>query len=141
MKRYLTVIAAVLVFTLVFAGAALASGQPNFGDAIYADGQTWGTKGLADLPAPNGHNEQSFDMIFVFPGAAADGQLPVAEAAPGNPAYNGGRWNAQVVEWLIEPVLITSYAELQAHAMAGHLTYSSAGRYFECPLLPNSIGR
>ncbi|MBI4463516.1 MAG: hypothetical protein HY647_02320 [Acidobacteria bacterium] len=73
-------------------------GQPNFGPSVYGDGKAWGTKSAATLPAPNDHNLQSFDKLFVFVNGAM-GQLPVAEAAPGNPMYNGGRWFTHTVVW------------------------------------------
>ena len=131
----------VLVLGLMIAGSASAD-APNFGPAIYGDGEAWGTKGLADLPAPNEHNAQSFDKLFQFTNGA-EGQLPVAEAAPGNPNYNGGRWNAQSVTWTAAgladnnplPVL-TSYDEIMDYHEQGYLSITSAGSYFECPLLP-----
>jgi len=78
------------------------------------------------------------------------GQLPVAEAAPGNPDYNGGRWFTHTVEWTQDgfdahgtvPVL-TSYEELVIHYILGHLEITQGPPdggppppYFECPLLP-----
>lgn len=131
----------VLMFGLMIAGPASAD-APNFSPAIYGDGVAWGTKGLADLPAPNDHNAQSFDKLFQFTNGAA-GQLPVAEAAPGNPNYNGGRWNAQSVTWTAaglaahDPLpVLTSYDEVMFHYNLGHLSITSANSYFECPLLP-----
>ena len=127
--------------TLAYADA------PNFGPAIYGDGEMWGTKGLARLPAPNGHNNQSFDKLFIFVNGAA-GQLPVSEAAPGNPAFNGGRWSAQTVLWTAEglaayellPVL-KSYTDVALYQSLGYLAIapgnpSGGPEYFECPLLP-----
>jgi len=131
----------------VLAGAAWAQ-QPNFSAALYGDGEVWGTKGTTALPAPNGKNVQSFDKLFVFVNGAP-GQLPVSEAAPGNPQYNGGRWFTQTVMWTAEgmeahdplPVLM-SYDEIMLHLNLGHLAIapgSPAGGpppYFQCPLLP-----
>jgi hypothetical protein len=61
----------------------------------------------------------------------------VAEAAPGNKAYNGGRWIEYTVHWKMgsTPVLITSYADLMDHA--ADLTFDETGNYFQCPLLPD----
>jgi hypothetical protein len=134
---------------IVLAGVALANpGAPNFGPALYGDGEVWGTKGAAALPAPNDHNGRSFDKLFVIVNGAA-GQMPVAEAAPGNPAYNGGRWFTHTAMWTAAgmeahdplPVLM-SYAEIQAQEEMGYLA-TVAGppdggppAYFECPLLP-----
>jgi hypothetical protein len=137
-----------LLLLVTAAGAASANpGSPNFGPALYGDGAIWGTKGAAALPAPNGKNEQSFDKLFIFVNGAP-GQLPVAEAAPGNPAFNGGRWFTHTVMWTAAgmeahdplPVLM-SYADIQLHYSLGHLAIApgspnDAPDYFECPLLP-----
>ena len=78
-----------------------------------------------------------------------DGQLPVAEAAPGNPDYNGGRWFTHTVEWMaggfmdhgIVPVL-TSEVDIEEHEHLGHLVITPGSFpdgppvYFQCPLLP-----
>lgn len=134
---------------IVLVGVSSANpGAPNFGPALYGDGEVWGTKGAAALPAPNGTNNASFDKLFVFVNGAP-GQLPVAEAAPRNPAYNGGRWFTYTAMWTMDgmtahdplPVLM-SYEEIQLHHSLGHLAIapgSPAGGpppYFECPLLP-----
>jgi len=137
-----------LTLLLALASATMAyAAAPNFGPAIYGDGEVWGTKGLGELPAPNGRNNQSFDKLFIFVNGAP-GQLAVSEAAPGNPAFNGGRWSAQTVLWTAEglaahdplPVL-KSYADIQLHYSLGHLAIApghplGGPDYFECPLLP-----
>jgi hypothetical protein len=123
---------------------------PSFGPQIYGDGEAWGTKGVATLPAPNEHNVQSFDKLFVFTNGAV-GQLPVAEAAPGNRYYNGGRWFTHTVTWTQAgmdqhendglPVL-KSYEQIMDENDVNHLIIvegSPTGGprpYFECPLLP-----
>ncbi len=96
-------LAALLLAALVIAPVpALANpGQPSFSERVYGDGVAWGTKGTTSLPAPNAHNVQSFDKLFVITNGV-DGQLPVAEAAPGNVNYNGGRWFTHTVTWKIE---------------------------------------
>ncbi len=150
MRRFalLTMLAALTV--LVAAPAVAAPGQPNFGPSVYADGDTWGTKGTTALPAPTS-NEHSFDALFVIVNSnSPDGQLPVAEAAPGRD-YNGGRWATKTVEWTESgfaahgtvPVL-TSYEDVMLHAGLGHLTITDGSPggpgappdYFQCPLLP-----
>lgn len=150
MFRKISAVAFALALVLAFAAPAAADpGQPNFGPAVYGDGQVWGTKGAAGLPAPGESNPQSFDKLFVITNSNAAGQLPVAEAAPGNPNYNGGRWFTHTVTWTqagfdahgTVPVLM-SYADILFHYSLGHLTIaagSPAGGpppYFECPLLP-----
>jgi len=123
----LTIALALLVVTVIPAFAA----GPNFGEAIYADGVAWGTKGNGDLPAPNENNRQSFDGLYKFTNGV-EGQLAVAEAAPGNPAYNGGRWIEYFVTFNGDPELVTSFAQLQTL----DVTIVETGNYFQCPLLP-----
>lgn len=107
-----------------------AADAPNFQAGFWGDGERWGTKALGELPEPN--NEDSLDQLFFIPG-----QAPLSEAAPGNPAYNGGRWWAHTVEGVpsgAKPV--TSYEALQQ--LSG-LTIEEGGHdpiFFECPLLP-----
>jgi hypothetical protein len=151
MLRKITLIVSVLALSLMVVGTASANpGQPNFTPQIWGDGQLWGTKGAATLPAPNDNNVQSFDKLFVITNSNnPEGQLPVAEAAPGNPAYNGGRWFTHTVAWTqagfdahgTVPVL-KSYADILFHYNLGHLTITPGSPeggplpYFECPLLP-----
>ncbi|SDX15114.1 hypothetical protein [Marinobacter mobilis] len=141
----------VVFVSLMFTGLAHANpGQPDFMPALWGDGDLWGTKGTTTLPAPTPQNLQSFDPLYVVTNSnAPEGQLPVAEAAPGNQAYNGGRWFTHTVEWTadgfmhhgIVPVL-TSYEELQYHQALGHLVVTPGSFpdgppvYFQCPLLP-----
>lgn len=124
-----------LLASLVLVGTASAA-APNFGPAIWADGQLFGTKGTADLPAPNAHNAQSFDGLFKFTNGV-EGQLPVAEAAPGNPDYNGGRWTEYQVTFTDGAVEVTSYAQLMELDDAGEVSIVATGNYFQCPLLPD----
>lgn len=136
-----------ILLTLIVVGTAFAQfpGKPNFSEQVYADGVAWGTKGLSTLPAPNDHNDQSFDKLFVFTNGSA-GQLPVAEAAPGNKAFNGGRWAVYFATWTDEgfdahgtPPVLTSYEDIMFHKGLGHLATGPANTYFECPLLPVKV--
>jgi len=135
-----------LLTTLAYADP----GQPNFMPALWGDGEVWGTKGTTTLPAPNANNLQSFDTLYVVTNSNnPEGQLPVSEAAPGNPDYNGGRWFTHTAEWTgaafmyhgIVPVL-TSYEDIQYHQSLGHLVITPGSFpdgppvYFQCPLLP-----
>ena len=146
MKKKLLALTIALTLLFVTAIPAFAAG-PNFGEAIYADDAAWGTKGTADLPAPNDHNQQSFDGLYKFQVPEegkeglppVNGQLAVAEAAPGNPAYNGGRWIEIFVVWSdgSTPVLVTSFAQLEDLIDSGDVIFlGETGNYFQCPLLP-----
>ena len=153
MLRKLSIVFLVLALSLIAVVPAFANpGKPSFEANLYGDGEVWGTKGAAVLPAPKEKNLQSFDKLFVITNSNnPEGQLPVAEAAPGNPMFNGGRWFTHTVEWTqagldahgIVPVL-KSYDEVMLHYNLGHLdiTQGSPGGggappdYFECPMLP-----
>ncbi len=139
-----------ILFFIAAATGLAGPGKPNFGPALYADGEVWGTKGTTALPAPNDHNLNSFDVLYVITNSNnPNGQLPVAEAAPGNPEYNGGRWFTHTAEWTAEgfmahgivPVL-TSEVDIDEHASLGHLVITPGSFpngppvYFQCPLLP-----
>lgn len=132
---------------LIFANlVSAAPGQPNFMAAIYGDGEVWGTKGTTSLPAPNENNKQSFDHIYVISNANnPDGvQLPISEAAPGNPDYNGGRWSLQNATWTADAFvyyggyapILKSLADVEYNESMGFLAIESGMTYFQCPLLP-----
>ena len=140
------------VLTLILMSGTIVAdpGKPNFMPSLYGDGEVWGTKGTTTLPAPNDHNLQSFDNLYVITNSNnPQGQLPVSEAAPRNPNYNGGRWFTHTVEWTedgfldhgIVPVL-KSDAEIDTHEALGHLVITPGSFpdgppvYFQCPLLP-----
>lgn len=125
-------------------------GQPNFMPSVYGDGEVWGTKGTTTLPAPNPANRQSFDALYVITNSNnPQGQLPVSEAAPGNPDYNGGRWFTHSVEWTADAFLyygivpvLSSDDDIQYQANMGYLVITPGSFpngppvYFQCPLLP-----
>lgn len=137
--------------------AAAAKGKPDFSPRIWGDGEQWGTKVTGEIKHPN---ENSLDKFYVITnpvtGDLPEGTLPVSEAAPGNPDYNGGRWWTHTVAWTqagidfhgSTPPLLTRYgpdddpASIQFHADLGHLEISEGSpaggppAYFRCPLLP-----
>jgi len=147
------VLAITICVSLLIVGAVYAMpGKPDFNPHIYADGVAWGTKVTTMLPAPNDHNMQSFDKFFVITNSNnPEPQLPVGEAAPRNPMYNGGRWWTHTVMWTEEgfeyhgtvPIL-KSYEDIMHHADLGHLMITEGPPegpdapppYFSCPLLP-----
>jgi hypothetical protein len=137
----ITVVVALLLALVVVLPAA--AQQPNFGPAIYADGKVWGTKGLSDLPQPDANMLQSFDKLYKFSNGNNSDQLAVADAAPGNPKFHGGRWWVQTVEWTAEAFdvygtvpLLKSLDDVMAQYTLGYLTITPTSTFFECPLLP-----
>ncbi len=149
MRRIILTSVMMLAFAVAFASTAAAGpGTPDFTERIYADGMAWGTKVTRTLPAPNDHNMDSYDKFFVFTNAPMD-QLPVGEAAPGNPDFNGGRWYTHTVTWTEagfeahgDVPILKSYDEIMVHYNLGHLTITAGTPgpppppYFSCPLLP-----
>ncbi len=151
MRKNIPILAGAAMFALMGSQVLIADpGKPNFSPAIYGDGVTWGTKGTTVLPAPNDSNRQSFDNLYVVTNSNnPQGQLPISEAAPGNPEYNGGRWFTHTAEWTeagflahgLVPVLMSD-EELDYHEALGHLVVTPGSFpngppvYFQCPLLP-----
>jgi hypothetical protein len=126
---------------------ALAAKAIHAANAIWADNNLYSTV-LTDtaFKSPPLH---STDVIFNFADSGLTGQRAVAEAAPGDPAYNGGRWNVMVVTFtdLGKAVHdadndgqvdfeLTNAEAVVHHAELGHLTIAEVGVYFECPLVP-----
>ena len=151
MKRILALAACVC---LAVVGAVYAMpGKPDFSPHIYADGVAWGTKvTVGQLPAPNDHNMQSFDKLYVIVNSNnPDGQLPVSEAGPGNPDYNGGRWYTWTAMWTNTGLshygtvpILKSYEDLMEQVDAGYMDVmagppdvpNAPPPFFLCPLLP-----
>jgi hypothetical protein len=140
-SKAVTLLVGLVMGLMVTSVAQAAPGKPNFTAALYGDGALWGTKGTTELPAPNANNTQSFDKLFVIINGAP-GQLPVSEAAPGNPDYNGGRWFTHTVMWTLgEPTVLMSYDDVMYHYGLGELCAAGSfdggpADYFQCPLLP-----
>jgi hypothetical protein len=119
--------------TLVLGAASLASvadaqvGPP--GGMVYASDQLFETVGTpTDLPARG-----QFDTIY----ALGNGFVNVAEAAPGEAGFNGGRWEVREVTFLtIAPTQFTNDEDILAAEEAGQISIGPVVRRFECPLIP-----
>jgi hypothetical protein len=117
-------------------------------DAIWVDGQLYGTvitpTFFMDPP------EHSTDIIYSFMMSGLEGQRSVAESAPGDPDYNGGRWDVHMVVFTDPQGLMAhdpdgdgmanfelmSEEEVLYHVGLGHLVITPANFYFVCPLRP-----
>lgn len=139
---------AVVALASVPRASAAGAATPVFGGIIWADGSLWGSI-LTQNSLPAGAPADSWDKLFKFDLSGLSGQRPVAEAAPYEDTYNGGRWNVQIVTFtalgqsIHDPdgdgkvnFELTSNEMVMHHAMLGHLTYAPAGVYFSCPLVP-----
>jgi len=128
-------------------GVALAGGATVVDDAIWANGQLYGTVVTpTTFKSPPPH---STDLIYSFAMSGLTGQRSVAEAAPGDRDYNGGRWRVQMVVFTplglsvhdpdgdgVVNFELTSAEQVLQHEMLGHLEIFDANFSFECPLLP-----
>ena len=83
---------AVVPFGVLAVTAAPASAAGVSGPAFYVDHQLYRTVGTPTDLSGTGAPASSFDAIYAF----AD-QRSVAEAAPGDRGFNGGRWQVHSV--------------------------------------------
>lgn len=112
------------------------------GPAFYVDGELYRTvitpTDLSDTGAP----DDSFDVIY-----AIDGARNVAESAPGDTDYNGGRWKVHALH--VDDLAATIAAvdandsgtldaveEVHAAISAGLATDRGVVASFECPVIP-----
>lgn len=125
-------LAAVATIALLFTFCAVptataAQGPPT--NTIYANDELFtGVNAPRDLP-----NQGKFDTIYVL---GAD-LKPVADSAPGDTDYNGGRWEVRIVTWISIPAQqFTNAAQISTAVAAGQIAIGDVVRRFECPLIP-----
>lgn len=113
-------------FLFPFQATAQPPGPP--GGTIYVDDVAYQTVATPrDLP-PHG----KFDAIYVLGNDLAS----VAEAAPGDQDYNGGRWEVREVTFVtIAPTQFTNVEDLREAEMLGQVSFSGVVRRFVCPLI------
>lgn len=93
-KIRFSLIGAVAALAVAGAGVVAAAGAGGVtGPAFYVDGQLYRTVGTPTDLSETGAPDHSFDVIYDFGGV----QTNVAEAAPGQPGFNGGRWRVHGV--------------------------------------------
>lgn len=145
LTRLGTVVAAA---ALAFTGTGMvASAEPAEGaqvirdQAFYVDGEAYRTV-LTPRDLPSRAPDHSFDVLYNFGSA----QPAVAEAAPGQPGYNGGRWIVNAVSyepgWQMhadgmhagQPAFVSNEAVEDA-IEAGVLSVVEDVRRFVCPVI------
>jgi hypothetical protein len=134
-----TVVLAIIALCAVPFSVSADPGKPFFGAAIWVDYEAYGSKATTMLPAPNGHNIQSYDPLYhVLAGDDLTVLSAVAESAPGDRDYNGGRWMVIDVRWNdpadAEPLY--SYQEIVDAVTSGAAYTVDLETYVQCPLLP-----
>jgi len=117
-----------LILTLSAVPCAKA-GQGPPTNMIYANDELFtGVNAPRDLP-----NHGKFDAIYVL----GEGLMPVANSAPGDTDYNGGRWEVRFVTWVSIPAQqFTNDGQIDAAVASGQITVGPVARRFECPLIP-----
>jgi hypothetical protein len=114
MRRLLSLLAGLGLLLSVAVAPAAAGGPPSL--AFYVDGLRYRTVGT--------------------------GLINVAEAAPGDRDFNGGRWMVLPVTWNVAPVQLTSDEQVDWYADNGWITVATLPVVqFECPVIPVQGGR
>ena len=141
-------ILALMTLLAALALPVVAQRAPRVADAIWAHGLLYDTviTPTSFVSPP----EQSTDVIYSFMMSGLEGQRSVAESAPGDPDFNGGRWTVKAVVFTPEGLdaldpdgdgfvnfeLTTAEDVLQQESL-GYLVIYDTAIYFECPMLPN----
>lgn len=148
MKMKRTIVLLVLCVVLAAVAVSYAeNGAMRISEAIWANGNIYDTIITpATFVSPPEH---STDMIYSFMMSGLEGQRSVAESAPGDRDYNGGRWDVQMVVFTADGMAahdpdgdgmvnfeLTSAEQVLEHEELGHIIINEANFYFECPLLP-----
>jgi hypothetical protein len=114
------------------------------GPAFYVDGQFYRTVGTPTDLTGTGAPAQAWDVIYDFAGT----QPNVAEAAPGDRDYNGGRWMVHALTFphgyaaaiadgdLDGDGVLDSAEEVQAAVSTGSAMDAGVVKQFECPAIP-----
>ena len=134
MKRRSTalLLAGALSLLVVAPAAGAGLGPPH--DAFYVDGDVYRTIGTPTDLSGTGAPAHSFDALYAVEGQ----ELAVAEAAPGDSDYNGGRWMRFPVTWNVAPYPdpLTSEEDILAAALVGDVTIApEPDAQFVCPVI------
>lgn len=133
----------------LFFGFAAPASAGVTGPSFYVDGTLYRTVGTPTDLAGTGAPARAWDVIYDFGGA----QRNVAEAAPGDTDYNGGRWQVHALTFpggyaaalasgdLDGDGVLDSAEEVQAAVAAGTAVDAGVVRQFECPAIPLARGR
>jgi hypothetical protein len=130
-----------------FANAAAGPPEPSF----YVDGKVYRTVGTPTDFSNTGAPDHSYDIIYDIPG-----QMNVAEAAPGDTDYNGGRWMVHAISFdegqyaaaladaavnMNDNNVLDSAEEVEAAIAEGYAMDNGVVKMFECPVIPMPQGK
>lgn len=152
MKNQMYIVILSLLVVLAGTTAVYAGGATRVAEAIWANDNLYDTIVTpTTFVAPPDH---STDVIYSFMMSGLSGQRSVAESAPGDRDYNGGRWDVQMVVFTAQGMdahdpdgdgfvnfELTNAEDVLAHEQLGHIIINEANFYFECPLLPRRGNR
>ena len=125
-------------------GLAVPASAGVEGPAFYVDGATYRTVATPTDLSGTSAPAQSWDVIYEFSGE----QLNVAEAAPGDAGYNGGRWMVHLLSFpggyaaavaagdLDGDGVLDSAAEVEAALASGAAVDVGVVNQFVCPVIP-----
>ena len=114
------------------------------GPAFYVDGVLYRTVNTPTDLSATGAPGHAWDTIYDFGGVQAN----VATAAPGDPGYNGGRWQVHALSFpsgydaalttgdLDGDGVLDSAAEVDAALGAGTALDTGVVKQFVCPVIP-----
>jgi hypothetical protein len=148
MKRLLPVLAVACIVLGGGVSAAFANGSGGVTTpSIYVNGVLYRTVGTPTDFSNTGAPDSSFETIYDFGGV----QPNVAEAAPGDPGFRGGRWQVHALSFNTSYAAtvaahdtngsgdLDSLAEIDAalaDAGPGGATDAGVVQSFECPVIP-----
>ncbi len=151
MKKIVSLAAAaialvVLVATLSATTASAAGAGGVTGPAFYVHGELYRTVVTPTDLSGTGAPDHSFDIIYDFGGLQAN----VAETAPGDPGFNGGRWMVHALSFsdyagaladdnvdLNQNGVLDSAEEVLAAVQNGYaMDTGMVLAIFECPVIP-----
>ncbi len=132
MRKFLTLIATTIAAVALSASVVTAgNGPPAVG--FYVDGDQYRTIATPTDLSGTGAPAHSFDKIYALGGSL----LNVAEAAPGDRDYNGGRWTVLRVTWNVAPVQLTSAEQVLEFESMNKLEIGTTPiAQFVCPAIP-----
>lgn len=126
----ISAVSAVMLLSLAAGAVSAGNGPPSL--SFYADGVRWRTVVTPTDLSNTGAPDSSYEPIY----ALGDGLINVAEAAPGQPGFRGGRWRVLPVTWNTTPVQLTTSAQVHEYAQEGLLSISdTAVKKFVCPVI------